>query len=387
MTKLALVHDYFIQMGGAERVAEELHSMFPDAPMYTTVDLRKQLPPNLKNAEVRRSWMQRLPINRKNHRNYFLIYPFAIESLDFCEFDLILSSSTGFAKGVKKRSGAIHINYCHAPMRWVWRYADYAAREGFGCVKRNLLPILLAGLKRWDLRAAEQPDYFIANSNVIAERIKQCYGREAVVIPPPIDVERFSADEPDEDYYLLLSRLAPYKRLDLAIEACKKLDRPLVVIGDGTARQQLEKIAGPKTRFLGRQPDEVVAQYAGRCRALIFPGEEDFGMTPLEINAAGRPVIAYRAGGATETVINRKTGVFFEKQTAESAAQAIEEFESLSWNRAELRRHAEKFDRNVFADRISKFLNSVAPSAFAAPVSEPAVNSKFTLQQGTAAQH
>jgi glycosyltransferase involved in cell wall biosynthesis len=383
MTKLALVHDYFIQMGGAERVAEEFHSMFPDSPMYTTVDLRRQFPPNLKNAKVHASWMQHLPINHKNYRKYFLIYPFAVESLNLSSYDLILSSSTGFAKGVKKRPGAVHINYCHAPMRWVWRYEDYAAREEFDGLKRKILPFLLAGLKRWDLRAAEQPDYFIANSNVIAERIKQCYGREAIVIPPPIDVERFSIDEPDEDYYLLLSRLAPYKRLDLAIEACKKLDRPLVVIGDGTARRQLEKIAGPKTRFLGRQSDELVAQYASRCRALIFPGEEDFGMTPLEINSAGRPVIAYRAGGATETVIRGETGVFFEKQTIDSLVEGIEEFENLSWNRQALRCHAEKFNRQVFAARINNFLNQFASMPLKSAVSEKTVNSKFTVQQRT----
>ena len=382
MTKLALVHDYFIQMGGAERVAEELHSMFPNSPMYTTVDLRRQLPENLKNAKVCTSWMQHLPVNHKNYRKYLLIYPLAVETLDLSAYDLIVSSSTGFAKGVKKRRGAIHINYCHAPMRWVWRYKDYAAREEFDSLKRKILPLLLAGLKRWDLRAAAQPDYFIANSNVIAGRIWQCYRREATVIPPPINVERFSIKEPDEDYYLLLSRLTPYKRLDLAIEACKKLDRPLVVIGDGTARKQLEKIAGPKTRFLGHQPDEVVAQYAGRCRALIFPGEEDFGMTPIEINASGRPVIAFRAGGATETVINRKTGVFFEKQTVDSVVQGIEEFESLSWNRSELRRHAEKFDRTVFAARINQFLNKVAPAALSSELSEETVNSEFTLRQG-----
>jgi glycosyltransferase involved in cell wall biosynthesis len=385
MTKLALIHDYFIQMGGAERVAEELHGMFPGSPMYTTVDLRKQVPNNLKNALVHTSWMQRAGVNHKNYRKYFMVYPLAIETFDLSAYDLIISSSTGFAKGVKKRRGAVHVNYCHAPMRWVWRYEDYAAREQFGSLKRKFLPALLFGLKQWDLRAAKQPDYFIANSNVIAERIKQCYGREAIVIPPPIDVERFSINEPDEDYYLVLSRLTPYKRIDLAIEACKKLDRPLVIIGDGTDRRQLEKIAGPKTLFLGRQSDEVVARYAGRCRALIFPGEEDFGMTPLEINASGRPVIAFQAGGATETVINRKTGVFFKKQTVDSLVQAIEEFQSLSWNRHTLRRHAEKFNSEVFAHRINEFLGKVVPTATAlSKSSEMNVNTEFTVQRGAA---
>ena len=296
------------------------------------------------------------------------------------DFDLIISSSSGYAKGLRKKKGAVHVNYCHTPMRWVWRYEDYAAREQFGGLKRKVLPVLLENLKRWDLRAAAQPDFYIANSQIVADRIKQCYGREATVIPPPIDVERFSIDEPDEDFYLLLSRLNPYKRLDVAIEACKKLDRPLVVIGDGAAREQLEKIAGTKTRFLGHQPDSIVAQYAGRCRALIFPSEEDFGMTPLEINAAGRPIIAFRAGGATETVVEGETGVFFNKQTTESLIGAIEEFESLSFDRQALRRHAEKFDRHVFASRIREFVGNIVPAAQTSEILGTNVNSAFINQ-------
>lgn len=384
MSKIALAHDYFIQMGGAERVAEELHSIFPTAPMFTTVDRRREFPRGLRKENVRTSWMQHLPINTKNQRNYFLLYPLAVESFDLSGFDLIVSSSSGYAKGLRKKKGAVHIDYCHTPMRWVWRYEDYAAREQFGGLKRKVLPFLLDNLKRWDLRAAAQPDFFIANSQIVADRIKQCYGREATVIPPPIDVERFSINEPDEDYYLLLSRLNSYKRLDVAIEACKKLDRPLVVIGDGAAREQLEKIAGPKTRFLGRQPDSVVAQYAGRCRALIFPGEEDFGMTPLEINAAGRPIIAYRAGGATETVVEGETGVFFNEQTPESLVGAMEEFESLSFNRQALRRHAEKFDRHVFASRIREFVGNFVPVAQTTEILGTKVNSAFIDHTHTA---
>lgn len=383
MSKIAIVHDYFIQMGGAERVAEELHSIFPKASMFTSVDLRRELPPALKHSPVQTSWMQHLPINQKNHRHYFLLYPFAVKSLDLSDFDLIISSSSGYAKGVQRKKGAVHICYCHTPMRWVWRYEDYAAREQFGKVSKKILPLLLAGLKKWDLRAAQQPDFYIANSNIIARRIKEFYKRDAIVIPPPIDVERFSTDESDEDFYLLLSRLSSYKRLDLAVEACKKLDRPLVVIGDGPARRHLEEQAGPNTRFLGRQPDSVVAKYAGRCRALIFPGEEDFGMTPLEINAAGRPVIAFEAGGAKETVIAGETGVFFKEQTPESLIEAIEEFENLDWNRQALRRHAEKFNRNVFAGRIREFVGNVAPAYTANEFLEVKAKSNFTVQKST----
>ncbi len=379
MSKIALVHDYFIQMGGAEKVAEQLQLLFPNAPMFTTVDQRNGSATALQKKMARTSWMQNLPINLRNHRHFFMLYPLAVESLDLSEYDLIISSTSGYAKGVRKKKGAVHICYCHTPMRWVWRYKSYAEREEFGGLKKALLPVLMKGLKHWDLRAAKQPDHYIANSKVVAERIKECYGRDATVIPPPIEVERFIYDEPDEDYYLILSRLAPYKRLDLAIEACKKLDRPLVVIGDGVAREKLEKIAGKKTRFLGRQSDEVVNKYASRCRALIFPGEEDFGMTPLEINASGRPVIAFRSGGATETVIENETGVFFDEQTTDSVIEAIENFESLSWNRLNLRRHAEKFNREVFDSRIMKFLGEIAPVNVSNEIFQPS----STLPIGT----
>ena len=238
MSRIALAHDYFLPMGGAERVAEELQSIFPWAPMFTAVDRR---PEGSQKGNVRTSWMQDLGINDRNYRSYFMLYPLAFESFDMSEFDLIISSSSGYAKGIRKRKGAIHINYCHTPMRWVWRYDDYAAREQFGGLKRRALPLLMKGLRRWDLRAARQPDVFIANSQIVADRIRQCYGREATVIPPPIDVDRFSNDEPDEEYYLLLSRLSPYKRLDVAIDAFKKIDRHLIVIGDGPDREQMEK--------------------------------------------------------------------------------------------------------------------------------------------------
>lgn len=363
MSKIALVHDYFIQMGGAEKVAEELHKLFPTAPMYTTVDARAKLPAGLRNAPVRTSWMQHLPGIKKNFRHYFPVYPLAVEGFNLKEYDLILSSTSGYAKGVRKRRGAMHICYCHTPMRWAWRYDDYARREEFGKAKRAILPPILAALRRWDLRAAEQPDFYIVNSHNVAQRVKEIYKRESVVIPPPIDVSRFTQNEPDEDFYLVLSRLISYKQIDLAIEACKKLNRRLVVIGDGPDRKRLEKIAGKETEFLGRQPDEVVTRYASRCRALIFPGEEDFGMVPLEINASGRPVIAYRAGGALETVVEGKTGMFFDEQSVESVISAIEEFETRSWNRQVMRQHAEKFDTQVFTERVSDFLQKIAPAS------------------------
>jgi glycosyltransferase involved in cell wall biosynthesis len=356
-------------MGGAERVAAAMHDSFPSAPIYTTVALPHRLPKELRGADIRTSAMQRLPGIEQRFRQYFMLYPFAVEHFDLSEYDLIFSSSSGYAKGVRRRKNAIHVCYCHTPMRWVWRYEDYVARESFGRVARSLLPISLWALKKWDLRAAQQPDYYIANSRLVAQRIKQTYGREAFVIPPPIDVNRFQMSAIIDDYYLVLSRLVPYKRIDLAIEACKRLGRRLVIIGDGPDRQRLEKLAGPKTEFLGRQPDSQVNRYASRCRALLFPGEEDFGMVPLEVNAAGRPVIAFRGGGAIETVVEGVTGVFFNQPTSGALVEAIEDFESRSWDQQTMRRHAEKFDRSVFAFRVLQFLGSVAPSSCAGELS------------------
>jgi glycosyltransferase involved in cell wall biosynthesis len=356
-------------MGGAERVAAAMHEFFPSAPMYTTVALPSRLPQSLRDADIRTSPMQWLPGLERRFRHYFMLYPWAVKSLDLSKYDLIVSSSSGYAKGVRRGRNAIHICYCHTPMRWVWRYQDYAAREGFGRAARAVLPPMLSKLKRWDLNAAQQPDYYIANSRVVARRIKQIYGREATVIPPPIDTDRFAPSEKLDDYYLVLARLMPYKRIDLAIEACNLLQRPLVIIGDGPDRARLEKLAGPLTRFLGRQPDSVVSRRASRCRALLFPGEEDFGMSPLEVNAAGRPVIAYNAGGAIETVVEGETGLFFDEQTPESLAAAIEEFETHTWNPRVIREHAETFDRNVFSFRMLQFLSSVAPASCAEEVS------------------
>jgi len=365
LSRIALVHDYFVQMGGAERVAEAMHDSFPSAPIYTTVALPHSLPKRLRAADIRTSPMQRLPAMDRRFRHYFMLYPFAVEHFDLSAYDLIFSSSSGYAKGVHRRRNAIHVCYCHTPMRWIWRYDDYVAREGFGKMARAALPFCLWGLRKWDLRAAKQPNYYIANSRVVAHRIKAIYGREAFVIPPPIDVSRFHMSNDIDDYYLVLSRLMPYKRIDLAIEACKRMNRRLIVVGDGPDRARLEKLADDRIEFLGRQPDAIVNYYAARCRALLFPGEEDFGMAPLEANAAGRPVIAYRGGGAIETVEEGKTGVFFDQADSRTLATAIEEFEGMKWDQYALRWHAEKFDRPVFAFRVLQFLGSVAPASCA----------------------
>ena len=365
LSRIALVHDYFVELGGAERVVEAIHDSFPSAPLYTTVALPQYLPQRLRAADIRTSMLQHLPAMDRRFRHYFMLYPLAVEKFDLSSYDLIFSSSSGYAKGVHRRRNAIHVCYCHTPMRCVWRYEDYVSREKFGHGVRMILPTFLWALRKWDLRASQQPNYYIANSRLVAERIKQVYGREAFVIPPPIDVNRFHMSAATDDYYLVLSRLSPYKRIDLAIEACKRMNRRLLIIGEGPDRQRLEKLGGETIEFLGQQPDGVVNYYLARCRALLFPGEEDFELAPLEANASGRPVIVYRGGGAEETVVDGKTGVFFDQPNSLALSQAIEQFEAMSWSQILLRRHAEKFDMNVFAFRVLQFLGSVAPDSCA----------------------
>jgi glycosyltransferase involved in cell wall biosynthesis len=363
--KIAVVHDYFNQCGGAEKVADEIYAMIPGAELVTTVAFPEKMPKRLQSVPVKTSWIQHMPGVRSLYRLYFFLYPLAVMSLDMSEYDLIISSSSGYAKGVRCNPDAVHICYCHAPMRWVWDYDRYSERETFSPMQKLFLPSFIKLLKTWDLWAAKRPTYYIANSHTVAERIKAAYGRTAEVIFPPIDVDRFDTAEDVGDYYLVLARLISYKRIDLAVRACTKLNRRLCIIGDGPDMQRLKEKAGPTVEFLGRLPDAEVNRYLSRCRALLFPGEEDFGMVPLETAAAGRPTIAYRAGGATETIIEGVTGMFFNEQTPESLADAIERFERYEWNPHILRKHAESFSTQVFRDRLLGLLDRLG---FSLPV-------------------
>jgi glycosyltransferase involved in cell wall biosynthesis len=356
--KIAVVHDHFTQLGGAERVAEALFRLLPGATVFSTVVAENALPPGLSGADVQTSWMRHLPAMKRLYRHYLPLYPLAVASLDLTGYDLVVSSSCGFAKGIRVDERAVHVCYCHTPMRWVWRFDDYATREKFSPSKRLLLSLLLNRMRVWDLYAARQPDQFVANSHVVAERIQTIYKRHAVVVPPPIDVNRFSISTQVEDHYLVLSRLVPYKRVDLAIEACNRLRRRLLIIGDGPDRRRLQNMAGPTIEFLGRLPDEVVTDYVSQCRALLFPGEEDFGMVPLEVNSAGRPVVAFRGGGATETVIEGLNGVFFNEPTPESVVAAISDLEHRAWNPQAIRQHAERFGYDAFEGAMLNVLSS-----------------------------
>jgi glycosyltransferase involved in cell wall biosynthesis len=359
MVRVAVVHDYFTQHGGAENVAGELYNLVPQADMFATVALDKYVPASIPREKLQTSWMQNLPRIADLYRLYFPLYPLGVESLDLSDYDLVISSSSGYGKGVRTRSNALHVCYCHTPMRWIWRYQDYVSREKLAVSKRILLPMALKGLKAWDIDAARQPDQYVANSRVVAQRIRDCYGREAIVIPPPIDASRFVLQDRQDDYYLVLARLVSYKRIDLAVSACNLLGRRLFVIGGGPDGDKLRALAGPTVTILGHVSDAEAAQYASQCRALLFPGEEDFGMAPLELAAAGRPTIAYRAGGALETIVEGTTGIFFDEQDVSSLVEAIVRFETMSWDANILRAQALRFDVSQFRRKFYDLLESL----------------------------
>lgn len=361
--RVAIVHDYLNQAGGAERLVGAMHRIFPEAPIYTTIADPRVVRQLLPGADVRTSWMQRLPGIGRHFRKYFLLYPWALESFDLSEYDLVLSSSSAYAKSAITRPGACHVCYCNTPMRFAWSFESYSAREEWGGLVRKLLPPLVAVLRRWDLRTAGRPTMYLANSSVVAARIGRCYGRPSTVVFPAVEVERFRPADSDGDFHLVASRLTAYKRIDLAVEAFTRMNRRLVVIGDGPARKSLERIAGPTVRFLGRTSDELLAFYYARCRALVFPGEEDFGLTPLEANASGRPVVAFRAGGALDTVVEGTTGVFFDTQSVERLCEAVEACERRVWDKQALRRHAEGFSEAVFRERLLEAVGSALKDA------------------------
>lgn len=344
--RVALVADWLNQAGGAERVLTELHRMFPEAPVFTSVFDASAFPDRLQGWDVRPSFLQRVPGARRRHRPFLPLMPLAFEQFDLRPFDLIISTSSACAKGVIPRPDALHLCYCHTPCRYIWDLRhDYVQ----GRIAAPLIAPVAHWLRIWDRLSSDRVDHFIANSRETEGRIRRHYRRESEVIHPPVDVDRIRPDgrEPD-DFYLVVSRLVTYKRIDLAIEACNRLGRPLVVVGDGPARRRLEAVAGPTVRFAGRLGDAEVARLYARCRGFLFPGLEDFGIAPVEAQAAGRPVVAFGRGGATETVLDGQTGVLFDEQSTEALTAAIERFERTRFDPAACRRNAECFDRRAF---------------------------------------
>jgi len=355
--RLALVHDWLNQVGGAEDVLTELVGMYPRASIYTSIYWRDHMPAAWKAWDIRPLWMDRLPAIYRHHQPYLPLYPLAFGGLRLADVDVVLSNKSGFCHGVRVAPGALHICYCLAPTRYVWQYDAYAARERFGGMVRGMLRPLLNALKRWDYAAAQRVDHFIAISSEVQARIRRFYDRDSTLIYPPVETARFTPSDQVDDYYLIVSRLIPYKRVDLAVAACTRLGLPLIVAGTGRDRAKLEAIAGPTVRFVGYVSDAELPDLMARCRAFIFPGLEDFGIAPVQAQAAGRPVIAFRGGGALDTVIAGVTGEFFDAQTVESLCAVLQTFDAARYMPAAIRAHALTFDASRFRRELSAFID------------------------------
>lgn len=356
--KVALVHDWLPFMGGAENVLINMTEIFPNAPIYTTISNLENLDEKLKHANIITSHLQKNK-SIKNHRYLFPFMPTAMEHFNLNNYDIVISSSTSVGKCVITNPNTLHICYCNTPMRYAWEFMhDYIGPlEGAKSIKEKAKAYFMSLMRMWDYVSSARVDVFVGNSVNVAKRIKKHYRRDEVfVIHPPVRCNLFEPTEVNEDYFLCVSRLQEYKRIDLAIEACNELKIKLIVIGDGPERVKLEKIAGNTIQFLGRVSNEQIKEYYSKCKAFIFPGEEDYGITPLEAQASGRPVIAYGKGGALETIIPDKTGVFFYEQTTKSLIDAINRFEDIAFDKKVLRNHALEFDESIFKNRLERFV-------------------------------
>lgn len=345
--RVAFIHDWLNGMRGGEKVLEAMLEVLPGADIYTLLLERNKLSPAIAARPISTSFVQRLPFARRLYRYYLPLFPRAIERFDLSAYDLVVSTSHCVAKGANVPRDRLHISYVHTPARYLYGFRrEYV---GSSPLKRAGMALLAPSVKRWDQRTVERVDHFLANSRNVAARIRLYYGRDADVMYPPADTAFFTpGTEAPGDFFLIVSALVPYKRIELAVETFTRLGLPLIVAGSGPLRRRLERSAGPTVTFLGWLPDEEVRALLRRCRALIFPGEEDFGIVPVEAMACGRPVIALRRGGALETVVENKTGLFFDEQTPECLADALERFEHTAFDPAACRRHAEAFSKERF---------------------------------------
>jgi glycosyltransferase involved in cell wall biosynthesis len=347
--KVAIIHYWFVGMRGGEKVIEMLCEMYPQADIFTHVYVPEMVSENIRQHRIIPTFINALPRPAKMYKNYLPLMPLALEQLDLRGYDLIISSESGPAKGIIAPSDALHVCYCHTPMRYIWNmYHEY--RENAGRLARLMMPPLAHYLRLWDVTTAKRVDSFVANSATVARRIYRYYGAESVVVHPPVDTDAFSIAAPYElaDYYLMAGELVAYKRPDLAVRAFNAMHLKLIVIGGGEMLDEIRRIAGPNVTVLGSQPFEVLKHHYARCRALIFPGEEDFGMVPVEAMASGRPVVAYGRGGATETVANGISGVFFAEQTVEAVSSAVESLTKIEFDSAKIANHAKQFGRDQF---------------------------------------
>jgi glycosyltransferase involved in cell wall biosynthesis len=364
--RVAIVHYWFVGRAGGERVVESLAEMFPQADLFSLVAKPSTLAPVLQSRKLKTSFLQHLPGATRFHRHFLPLQPLALEQFDLSGYDLVLSSESGPAKGVITSAKTCHVCYCHSPMRYIWEmYPEY--RRGMNPLVRSLFSLTAHYMRLWDYATAGRVDYFVANSNFIASRIRKYYGRESSVIHPPVDTGAGNITMPPGDYYIAVGRLVDYKRFDLAIQACSQMNRRLKIVGDGPCFKHLRKLAGPTVEFLGKLNDNDLRTNLAGSRALLFPGEEDFGIVPVEAQSFGRPVIAYASGGVLETVVGdlpgespvqTPTGVFFAEQSAASLVEAIQRFESQPerFSPQAIREHSLQFDSAVFKSRMEEFL-------------------------------
>lgn len=354
--KTAIVYDWLVTSGGAERVVKSLHDLFPDAPIYTLVYDERSAPGWTRECDVRTTRLQKVPGARTHHKLLLSFMPRAWEALDLTEYDLVISCCSSCCKGVLTRPDALHVCYCFSPTRYVWDlYYDYL--EGASPIKRLFMPRLIHKVRLWDLAAAQRPDAFFADSDFVGARIAKYYRRESQTVYPGVPLDATSPAKEPGDYYLVVSRFVRYKRVDIAIEACNMLGRRLVVIGSGGEEEKrLRALAGSMVEFRGRVSDEETREAYAGARAFLFPGMEDFGLTPIEAMSAGAPVLAYGKGGALETVSDGETGLFFRDQSIAGMAECIERFEreGVALSRDEIRSRAAAFSEETFRETMEE---------------------------------
>lgn len=357
--RTVLVHDYLNQYGGAERVLEAMHELAPASPVYTSLYLPETMPDEYRQWDVRSTWINRIPVARRNHQLVLPAYPLAFDRLRVPDSDLVLSSSSAWAKMVRPPDGATHVSYIHSPMRFAWTFDQYCERESLPAPARMGLRPLMRALRWRDRSTTDRVHRLIANSTEVQKRIRQFWNRDSTVIFPPVETEHFRPAPQSEvdDYFLMVSRLVPYKRFDIAIEAFSAMKLPLWIVGDGRDRERLERLAGPTVRFLGRLPDDEVRHLWARCRATVFMSEDDFGIAQVEAQAAGRPVIAYAAGGVFDTVLPDETGVWVADQNVAGLVDALRRFDTLSFDTNRLVEHARKFSRKRFQQELVSVVN------------------------------
>ena len=365
--KTAIIHDWLTGMRGGEKVLEMIIELLPHADIYTLVHNMGTVSRLIEGRPIVTSFIDRLPFKKNHHAYYLPLFPTAIEMFDLKKYDFIFSTSHCVAKGIRTPPTAVHISYVHSPMRYVWdMYEEYFAPQRLNFFSRKIIPLWANYLRMWDVTSSNRVDEFIANSQHVARRISKYYRRNAEVIYPPVDTSLYQISKNTGDYFLIVSALVPYKRIDLAIHACNKLKQPLVIIGEGPEKSFLKKIAGKTITFIGWQPAETLVNYYTECIALLFPGEEDFGITPVEAQACGKPVIAYARGGALETVIGyngtneqKCSGIFFREQSESSLAETLDIFNKLSWDREFIRNNSERFSEERFKSEISAFVKKI----------------------------